>query len=60
MCVLVFLQQVLNEWTWYSEDHLVSTHLLPILTGQGHISEVCVSFQDFKGCRDVFLEVIPF
>ena len=31
-----------------SQDHLVSFHLLTILTGQGHISKVVVLFQISK------------
>ena len=42
-----------------SQDHLVCFHLLTILTGQSHISEVIVLSQASKGSFDVLLEVVP-
>ena len=40
--VLVPSKQLLEERTGSSQDHLVCFHLLTILTGQSHISEVVV------------------
>ena len=36
-------------WTGGCQDHLVSFHLMAILTGQGHISKVIVFSQTSKG-----------
>ena len=59
MGVLVSLQNFFEEWTGRGQDDLVSLHLLTILTGQGHISEVLVLPQLTKGRSNVFFEVIP-
>ena len=48
MRMLVPLQDVLEERTRGNKNHLVSLHLLAILTGQGHISKVVVLFQISK------------
>ena len=34
--------------------------LIAILTGQGHIREICVISETSKSNVDIFLEVIPF
>ena len=57
--MFVSLQQFLEEWTWSSQDHLVCSQLLTILTDQSHISEVFVFFQISEGKCYIFLEVIP-
>ena len=59
MRMFVPLQNVLEERTRDSKNHLVSLHLLTILTGQSHISEVIVFSQVSKSTFDVFLEVVP-
>ena len=57
MRVLVPPQKVLKEWTGGCQDHLVSFHLLTILTCQSHISKVIVFSQVSKSNFDVVLEV---
>ena len=42
MDVLVLPQEVGEEGAGCDEDHLVGVHLLAILAGQGHITEVGV------------------
>ena len=59
MRVFVPSQKVLKEWTWACKDHLVSFHLLTILTGQGHISKVSIFSQLSKCTNCILLEVVP-
>ena len=59
MRVLVLSKQLLEEGTGSSQDHLVCFHLLTILTGQSHISEVIVLSQVPKSTFDDVLKVIP-
>ena len=59
MGVFVSFQDVHEEWTWCCQDNLVCLHLIAILTGQGHISEVFVPSQLSKGETQVLLEVVP-
>ena len=42
-----------------SQDHLVSFHLLTILTGKGDISKVVVFSQVSKRSSNIFPEVVP-
>ena len=59
MRMLVLLQKVEEEWAGSNENHLVRLHLLTILTGQGHISEMFVLSQISKGGFNIFLEIVP-
>ena len=59
MWVLVPLEDVEEEGAGGYEDDLVSLHLLTILTGQGHISELLVLSQISKGRADILSEVVP-
>ena len=54
-----FFQKLLEERTGCCQDHLVCLHLLAIITGQGHISEVIVLSQVPKSTFDDVLKVIP-
>ena len=57
--MFVLLQKVEKEWTGSNKNHLVHLHLLTILTGQSHISEVIILSQVSKNTFDVVLKVIP-
>ena len=59
MAVLVLPQEVGEEGAGGDEDQLVGVHLLTILAGQGHISEVFVLLQFLKRRFDVVMEIIP-
>ena len=59
MSMLVFPQEVLEEWTEGSQDDLVGLNLLAILTCQSDISEVKTFPQASKCCVDIFLVVVP-
>ena len=53
MGMFVPLQDVHKERTRSNKNHLVSLHLLTILTGQGHISEFIVLSQVSKDKAEV-------
>ena len=55
--MLNLLEKALKEWTGRSQDHLVCSHLVTIITNQSHISEVDVISQTLKRRTDLFLEV---
>ena len=59
MGVLIVLQDLHEERTRSRKYYLVCLHLLPILTGQGHISEVFVFSRLFERGSRIFFEVIP-
>ena len=52
-------KQLLEEGTGTSQDQLVCFHLLTILTGQSHITEVIALSQASNDTFDVFLEIVP-
>ena len=57
--MLVSSKQRLEGGTGGCQDHLVSLHLLTILTGKGDIGKVVVFSQVPKGIYDILFEVIP-
>ena len=52
-------ENVPEEWTRGCQNYLMNFHLLTILTGQGHISEVSISSETSKSCDNIFFKVIP-
>ena len=59
MWVLVPLEDAEEEGAGGYEDDLVGLHLLTILTGQGHISELIIKPQISKGGADIRLKIVP-
>ena len=57
--MLIPLQDLQEERAWSRKNDLVCLHLLPILAGQGHVSEVFVFSQFSKGWSCIFFKVIP-
>ena len=57
--MFVPLEEILEEWTWCCQDHLVDFQLVTILAYQGDISKVNFIPETCKGSADIICEVIP-
>ena len=59
MLVRVLLEDLIEERTAGTDDHLVTFDLFIILTGQGHITELRAVVLPFEGLTGALVKLFP-
>ena len=57
--VRVLLEDLIEEGTAGTDDHLVTFDLLVIFTGQGHVAELRAVVLPFEGLTGALVELFP-